>query len=59
MVQQSPEYVSTTERCMIDGSWTHDTLFNGCGWTWKNSKEVIQLLEEKSMQKNLTPTFGT
>ncbi|KAG5397616.1 hypothetical protein IGI04_019430 [Brassica rapa subsp. trilocularis] len=25
---------------MIDGSWTHDTLFNGCGWTWKNSKEL-------------------
>ena len=29
---------------MIDGSWTHDTLFSGYGWTWINSRGVTQLL---------------
>lgn len=42
--QQSSEQATISERCMIDGSWTHDIFFNSYGWTWKNSRGGIQLL---------------
>ena len=28
-----PEQIPISERCMVDGSWTHDTLFSGYEWT--------------------------
>ena len=41
---QNPERAPISEICMIDGSWTHDTIFSGYGWTWINSRGVMQLL---------------
>lgn len=32
-VRQPTTKNATSEICMFDGSWTHDTFFGGCGWT--------------------------
>ena len=43
-VTQNHEQRANSERCMIDGSWTHDALYSGYGWTWKASGGTTQLL---------------
>lgn len=36
----------SSEICMIDGSWTHDSVFScGCGWEWENSTGKFNLWE--------------
>lgn len=32
---QHPQQMISSERCMIDGSLKHDTLFSSYGWTFK------------------------
>lgn len=44
IVRIIPEQITNSERCLIDGSWTHDAFFSGCGWTWKISDGTTQLL---------------
>ncbi|XP_048613351.1 uncharacterized protein LOC125587199 [Brassica napus] len=44
-----------SERCMIDGSWTHDALFSGYGWTWASSSGALQLLEARNQRRRISP----
>ena len=45
----------TSERCMIDGSWTHDALFSGYGWTWVSSSGALQLLGARNQRRRISP----
>ena len=47
--------IPITERCMIDGSWTHDALFSGYGWTWLNSNGAMQLLGARNQRRRVSP----
>lgn len=40
---------------MIDGSWTHDTLYSGYGWTWKTSGGTTQLSEARNQRRRISP----
>ena len=44
VVTENLEQITNSERCMIDGSWTHDAHYSGYGWIWKTSGEATQLL---------------
>ena len=52
---QNPKRAPISERCMIDGSWTHNALFNGYGWTWINSRGVTQLLGARNQRRRISP----
>lgn len=45
----------TSERCLIDGFWTHDISFSGYGWTWKNAGDGIQLIGAKNQNRRISP----
>ena len=50
----APEQHTTSKRCMIDGSWTHDALFGGYGWTWTNARGGIQLLGARNQTRRIS-----
>ena len=50
-----PERVTNSERCLIDGSWTHDAFFSGYGWTWKTSGGTTQLLGARNQRRRISP----
>ena len=50
-----PEQIPISERCMVDGSWTHDALFSGYGWTWMTARGVIQLLGARNQLRRISP----
>ena len=52
---QNPERPPISERCMIDGSWTHDAFFSGYGWTWINFRGVMQLLRARNQCRRISP----
>ncbi|KAF3543184.1 hypothetical protein DY000_02009519 [Brassica cretica] len=47
---------------MIDGSWTHDALFSGYGWTWTNSRGIanseICMIDESWTHDALFSGYG-
>ena len=47
--------IASSERCLIDGSWTQDAFFSSYGWTWKTSGETTQLLGAKNQQRRISP----
>ena len=51
---QNLERPPISERCMIDGSWTHDAFFSGYGWTWTNSRGVTQLLRARNQRRRIS-----
>ena len=55
MEEQNTEGAPISERCMTDGSWTHDALFSGYGWIWVNSRGVTQLLRARNQQRRISP----
>ena len=53
--EQNTEGAPISERCMTDGSWTHDALFSGYGWIWVNSRGVTQLLGARNQRRRISP----
>ena len=41
---EEPQVLSLDNICMIDGSWTSTSQFNGCGWVWIDSLGKVQLM---------------
>ena len=52
---QNPERPPMSERLMIDGSLTHDAFISGYGWTWINSRGVMQLLGARIQRRRISP----
>ena len=49
------DHIASSERCLIDGSWTHDAFFSGYGWTWKTSGGTTQLLGARNQRRRISP----
>ena len=43
--------ISLDNICMVDGSWTSTTQFNGCGWVWMDSLGKIQLMGTRNLRR--------
>ena len=52
---QNPVHVANSERCMIDGSWTHGALFSGYGWTWITDQGITHLLGARNQRRRISP----
>ena len=49
------DQIASSERYLIDGSWTHDVFFSGYGWTWKTSGGTTQLLGGRNQRRRISP----
>ena len=58
VVAQNLEQLTNSERCMIDGSWTHDALYSGYGWIWKTSGGTTQLLGARNQRRRISPLLS-
>ena len=47
--------LTNSEKCMIDGLWTHDAHYSGYGWTWKTSWGTTRLLGARNQQWRISP----
>ena len=55
VVAQNLEQLTNSEKCMVDGSWTHDAHYNSYGWTWKTSGGTTQLLGAQNQRRIISP----
>ncbi|KAF8109190.1 hypothetical protein N665_0101s0020 [Sinapis alba] len=47
---EDSEAISLDNICMVDGSWTSDAHFNGCGWVWKDNTGKTQVLGMRNLR---------
>ena len=50
-INEEPQAVCLGNICLLDGSWTLSANFSGCGWTWMDSSENIQLMGTKNFPR--------
>ncbi|XP_018473829.1 uncharacterized protein LOC108845059 [Raphanus sativus] len=54
-VVQGPEIedqaISLDNICLLDGSWTSQSQFSGCGWVWMDSGGKIELMGTRNIPR--------
>ena len=52
---EESQVISLGNICLIDGSWTAEAHFSGCGWVWMDSGGNTQLMGIRNLTRRESP----